>query len=211
MTTCFCHVTYASQSEFTLYSFLTVKELLAGNRTEIWSLSNCNGTRTHNLFVLERSLNQSDKLVKGLRCVVSAYLYGGFGCMFLLSHVRVSDWIHTLHPHIDSCLNVKEPLVQNICEIWSLSDCKVTETHSHLVRKRTLKNLTKLENRLSSVVSSYLYGAFDCMFWSCHVRVSEWIHTLQLPKYPEIFCPKLQPNMKFKWVQWHSKRQQLSS
>ena len=31
---------------------------------------------------------------------------------------------------------------------------------------------------LSCVVSTYLYGAFDCMFLSCHVRVSEWIHTL---------------------------------
>ena len=26
-------------------------------------------------------------------------------------------------------------------------------------------------------VSTYLYRAFDCMFLSCHVHVSEWIHT----------------------------------
>ena len=30
------------------YSALNVKELLARNRREIWSLTDCNGTRTHN-------------------------------------------------------------------------------------------------------------------------------------------------------------------
>ena len=29
------------------------------------------------------------------------------------------------------------------------------------------------------VVSTYLHGAFDCMLLSCHVRVWEWIYTLQ--------------------------------
>ena len=45
---CSYHVTYAFRSESTLYSCLNVKELLARNRREIWSLSDCNGTRTHN-------------------------------------------------------------------------------------------------------------------------------------------------------------------
>ena len=30
----------------------------------------------------------------------------------------------------------------------------------------------------SSVLSTYLYGALDCMLLSCHVWVSEWIYTL---------------------------------
>ena len=30
---------------------------------------------------------------------------------------------------------------------------------------------------LSYVVSTYLYGTFDCMFLECHVRVSEWIRS----------------------------------
>ena len=42
------HVMYAFQSESTLYSFLNVKELLARNRHKIWSLSDCNWTRTQN-------------------------------------------------------------------------------------------------------------------------------------------------------------------
>ena len=51
--------------------------------------------------------------------------------------------------------------------------CNWTRTHNHLVHKRTLNHLAKLAKRLSCVVSTYLYGAFDCMFLSCHVRVSE--------------------------------------
>ena len=39
LTLCYYHVTYAPQSESTLYSCLTVKELLAGNRSSIWNLS----------------------------------------------------------------------------------------------------------------------------------------------------------------------------
>ena len=46
-----------------------------------------------------------------------------------------------------------------------LSDCNETWTHNHLVRKRTLNHLAKLAKWLSSVVNTYLYGAFDCMFY----------------------------------------------
>ena len=42
---------------------------------------------------------------------------------------------------------------------------------------QTLSHLAKLPKWWSCVVNPYLYGAFDCMFSSCHVRVSEWIHT----------------------------------
>ena len=59
-----CHVTYAFQSESTLYSFLNVKELLARSRHEIWSLSDCNWTRTHNHLVHKQTLNHLAKLTK---------------------------------------------------------------------------------------------------------------------------------------------------
>ena len=42
------------QSESALYSCLNVKELLSRNRHEIWSSSDCNGTRTHNHLVRKR-------------------------------------------------------------------------------------------------------------------------------------------------------------
>ena len=48
------HVTYAFQSESKLYNCLNVKEFLAQNRREIWSLTDCNGTRTHNHLVHEK-------------------------------------------------------------------------------------------------------------------------------------------------------------
>ena len=48
---CSFHVTYAFQSASTLYSCLNVKELFAQSRLEIWSLSDCNWTRTQNHLV----------------------------------------------------------------------------------------------------------------------------------------------------------------
>ena len=45
------HVTYTFQSKSTLYSCLNVKELLARSWCKIWSLSDCNWTRTHNHLV----------------------------------------------------------------------------------------------------------------------------------------------------------------
>ena len=69
-----------------------------------------------------------------------------------------------------SCLNVRELLAWNRWDIWILSDCNVSGTHKHLVCKRKLSHLVKLAKWLSCVVSSCLYGAFDCLFLSCHVR-----------------------------------------
>ena len=90
----------------------------------------------------------------------------------------------------------------------NLSDCNGTRTHNHLVPKRTLNNLAKVAKWLSCVMSTYLYGAFDCMLLSCHVRLSEWIHTLYLPECQGTPCSKQAQYLKFKWVQrfwhWHS-------
>ena len=58
---CSYHVTYAFQSESTLYSCLNVKEVLAQSRREIWSLSDCNWAWTHNRLVHKRTLNHLAK------------------------------------------------------------------------------------------------------------------------------------------------------
>ena len=63
-----------------------------------------------------------------------------------------------------SWLNVKELLARSRHKIWSLSDSNWTWTHNHLVCKWTLNHLAKLVKWLSCVVSTYLFGAFDCMF-----------------------------------------------
>ena len=52
-----------------------------------------------------------------------------------------------------------------------LTDCNGTRTHNHSVRKWTLNYLAKLTKWLSWIVGTYLCGAFDCMFLSCHTRV----------------------------------------
>ena len=66
LTVCFCHVTYAFQSESTLYSCLNVKELLAWSRRQIWRWSDCDWTRTQNHLVLKRTLNHLAKLAMGV-------------------------------------------------------------------------------------------------------------------------------------------------
>ena len=88
------------------------------------------------------------------------------------------------------------------------SDRNWARTHNHLVRKRRINHLAKLAKWLSCVVGTYLYGAFDCMFLSCHVRVSEWIHTLKLPECQGTPCSKQVQNLKFlsdsNWTQTHN-------
>ena len=55
---CSYRVTYAFQSESTIYSCLIVNELFARNKRDIWSLNDCNVIRTHNHLVRKRTLNQ---------------------------------------------------------------------------------------------------------------------------------------------------------
>ena len=53
-------------------------------------------------------------------------------------------------------LNIKGLLAQNKCYIWGSSDCSVTLTHKHLLRKGTLSPLAKVAKWLSGVVNTYL-------------------------------------------------------
>ena len=62
LTVCSYHFTYALQSESTLCSCLNVKELLARNRCDIWSLSDSNGGRTHKHLVHKWRLNHLAEL-----------------------------------------------------------------------------------------------------------------------------------------------------
>ena len=62
--------------------------------------------------------------------------------------------------------------------VRELIDCNGTWTHNHLVFLRIPNHLAELAKLLSCVVSTYLYGASDYIFLSCHVRISAWIHIL---------------------------------
>ena len=95
LTTSSSLVTYAFHCGSTLYIFLNVKGFLARNRRDIWSLNDCNRTRTCNHLVYKETLNHLTQLTEWLTWILSTCLYRVFDCFFLSFHVHVSEWIHT--------------------------------------------------------------------------------------------------------------------
>ena len=73
--------------------------------------------------------------------------------------------------------------------------------NNYLVCKRTLNHLAKLARWFSCVVSTYLYGAFGCMFLSWHVLVSEWNPHSIVAWMSRNSLSKQARNLKFKWLQ----------
>ena len=61
LTVWYYHVTYAFQSESTLYSSLNVKQLLPWNKRDSWSLSDSNRIRAHIYLLCKRTLNHLAK------------------------------------------------------------------------------------------------------------------------------------------------------
>ena len=86
LTVCCYHVMHAFQKKSSIYNCLNIKEILAPNMRNIWSLSDCNRTRTQNDLVSKRTLNHLEKLGEWLSCVVSTYLHGAFDHMLLSCH-----------------------------------------------------------------------------------------------------------------------------
>ena len=140
-------------------SVIKFTRLIPGNVcVQAEGISDSNWTRTQNHLVREPTFNHLAKLAKWLSCVLSTCLYGAFDCMFLSCHVRILEWIHTLY--LAECQGF---LVRSRREIWRISDCNWTRTLNHLVHKRTLNHLAELAKWSRCVLSTYLYGAFDCM------------------------------------------------
>ena len=112
LTVCSCHVTYAFQSESTLYICLNVKELLVRSSSEIWSLSDCNWARTQNPLVRNRTLNHLPKLTSDwdvfwvLICTVHLIVYS---CNVTYAFQSEST--------LCSCLNIQELPAWSRCEI----------------------------------------------------------------------------------------------
>ena len=165
----------------------------------MWSLIGRIWTLTHNHLVHKWILNYITTWVL-LICTKH----------FTACTYNVTDACHsesTLH----NCLDVKELLAWSRRKIWSLSDCTWTSTHNQLTYKGTLNQLANLAKWLKCVVSTYQYAAFDCMLLPCHLRVFEWIHTLQLPECQGTPCCKQAQNLQFLWLQLESNPQPLSS
>ena len=61
LTGCSYHVTYAFQSESTISSCLNVKELLAQNKHDIWSLSDSIGDSVRDMMITYSQMSHTDK------------------------------------------------------------------------------------------------------------------------------------------------------
>ena len=156
---CYYHVIYEFKRESTFYICLNVKELFVWNRRDIWSLSDCNGTRTENHLFFKPKLNHLAKLTKWL-----SWFWKVICTVHLTLCYYHGPYAFQSKSKLYICLDVKELLARNRRDILSLSDCNRTRTHNHLVRKRTLNHLAKLAKWLICVVSTYSYGTFDCIF-----------------------------------------------
>ena len=130
---------------------------------------------THILFGLH--FDSSKIFWKALVIVIPLSFKGKIHTYLILCSYHVTNAFQS-ESTLYNCLNIKELLARNRRNIWGLSDYNGTWAHNHLVCRGTLNHLAKLAKWLSCVVRTYLYGAFGCMFLSCHIRISEWIHTL---------------------------------
>ena len=192
---CSYHVRHTFHSESTIYICLNVKKLLARNRPDIQSLSDCYWTQIHNHLVSNKFPtiwpNWSNDWAELWVLISMVHL-----TVFYYHFMNAFESESTLFIF----LNVKELLAQNRNNIWSLSDSNLTWTQNQLVSKRTLNHLAKLTKWLSWVGSTYLCSACDCIFSSCHVSLSEWIHTLNFPQCQGSFYSKQVPYLKFQWL-----------
>ena len=87
--------THFRMNPHSLFAWMS-KNSSSGSSCDIFSLSDCKWTRTHNNLIRKRTLHHLANLAEWFSCVVSAFLGGAFDCMFLLCHVRISEWIHIL-------------------------------------------------------------------------------------------------------------------
>ena len=134
ITVCSCHVTYAFQSESTLNICLNVKELLARSKHNIWSLSDCNGTRIHNHLVCKHILNHLAKLAKWL-CVRLGIKWFESRCSHLDDSVFGLDHLLILYSCIDHIhfeMGLKNSAMYNLWfflfwfhTAWSTFSCSV--------------------------------------------------------------------------------------
>ena len=138
---------YAFQNEPKLYICLIFNEVYATNWREIFNLSDCNRTRTHNNSVPEWTLNYFSQFEQMIELFCE---YLSLQCIWLYILV-MSRTLFSMNPN-----SIVTPILGNLM----------------------LKNMIELAKWLSCVLSTYVYGAFYSVFFSGHVRVSEWTQTL---------------------------------
>ena len=142
-----------------------------------------------------QTFSQTGQMVK-LRCE-----YLSKQCIWryvlIMSHARF-----IVNPRSIVAWMSRNSLSKKKCKIWGLSGCNGTRSHNHLVRIDTLNHLDKLVKLLSCVVSTCL--SVHCIL--LYVLIMLQTHECQGPS-----CSKKARNLKFKWLQWDSNLQPLSS
>ena len=86
--------------------------------------------------------------------------------------------------------------------VWQFSNIM----HESFKQFRTNVPFYFSAGQYSAVLATYRNR---CMFLSCHVRISEWIHTPWFPVCQETPCSKQARNLKFKWLQLDSNHNHL--
>ena len=115
---CSYHVTYAFQSGSTLYSCLNVKEFLSQSSSEIWRLSDCNWTRSHNHLVCKQTLNHLAKLAKCLVfvCEISVCRLKSHHCQMLVFFQRTREIVFVYK----TCFNKNDSIGdKNFINVWN--------------------------------------------------------------------------------------------
>ena len=107
-------------------------------------------TKCYRSDLVSRSLPRLEKFLVARACITNLYFIsnlawiifkGQLGLTICSYHVTYSFQSEST---LYSCLNIKELLARNRRDISNLSDCNGTQTHNHVVRKRTLNHLAKL-------------------------------------------------------------------
>ena len=128
LTVCSYHITYVFQSEATLYSCLNVKELLPQSRCEIWSLSDCNWTRTHNHLVHKWTLNHLAKLAKWLSVDIEC----GFTLKRIRDMIRTYSQMHYTDKYSQHSSIIWPVWLNGWVFVYELSGCGFESSCSHL-------------------------------------------------------------------------------
>ena len=122
--------------------------------------------------------------------------------------VSVYNWIWFLQAALKTTImlfffNLIISFLVKLESKWSFHRIVIREQQQDLnpqpLSEQSLNHITKLATCLCCVVSTYLYSAFDGILLSCHIRVLEWICTLQLPECWGTSGLKQALYLKFKW------------
>ena len=115
LTACSYHAMHMFGSNSTLYSCLNVKELLARSRCNIWNLSDCNRTWSHNHLVCKLTLNHLAKLA----LVKLAMWHDKNIQSVILWWIRFYFYHHSFHTQYNC--HYKNDLLLLVCNILLLS------------------------------------------------------------------------------------------